>query len=635
MCGFVGKLLKDKIADVDIKEVKRMTEVMGHRGPDKTKIYSDNNICLGFNRLSIVSLDDGDQPFLYKDDNYILVFNGEIYNYEEIKEELKEHEITFQTNTEAETILAAYIQYGKEFVKKLRGMFAFVIWDKITREIICGRDYFGIKPFYYYENRNGFYFASEMKSIYETMNFDMSLNDESIHNYLTFQYVPEPNTIFKKVNILEPGYLLIRDIFGNIQKNKYWEPTFKNINISKDSKLKKVREAIEESVEYHMKSDVPVASFLSGGVDSTIVTALASKIKPSLETYTVGFDINGYSEIEKAKRTSEYLGVNNIHKFVTVEEFARAVPKVVWYLDSPVADPSTIPIYFICKEAAKKYKVILSGEGSDELFGGYTIYHEPLSLKGFKIIPDVIKRGMKEIAELLPENIKGRSFFMRGCTDIESRYVGNAKIFTDEEKVRYLLNHEKNYRYVDVTKSIYENAQKYDDVTKMQYVDINTWLRGDILVKSDRLSMANSLELRVPFLDKEVFKVASELGLKDKLKGKETKVLLREAFKDIIPKDAAERTKLGYPVPIRVWLKDELYDWAQNIIENSGTDEIINIKNTLNLLEEHRKGIKDNSRKIWTVLTFNLWYDQYINRKEKELKDLERKKPKGGFLRAQ
>lgn len=635
MCGFVGKLLKDKVSNLDINEVKSMTQVMEHRGPDQTKNYSDNNICLGFNRLSIVSLDDGNQPFVYNDGNYVLVFNGEIYNYEKVKEELKEQDIDFETNTEAEVMLAAYIRYGKEFVKKLRGMFAFVIWDKSTTEIICGRDYFGIKPFYYYENSKGFYFASEMKSIYETIEFNMSLNDESVHDYLTFQYVPEPKTIFKEVKILEPGHLLIRDIFGNTEKIKYWEPIFKSVNISKDNKLKKVRDALEESVEYHMKSDVPVASFLSGGVDSTIVTALASKINPKLETYTVGFDINGYSEIEKAKNTAEYLGVNNIHKFVTVEEFMRAVPKVIWHLDSPVADPSTIPIYFICKEAAKRYKVILSGEGSDELFGGYTIYHEPLSLKGFSIIPDMIKREIKRFAERLPEDIRGRSFLIRGCTDIESRYVGNAKIFTNEEKVKYLLNHMGNYKYENVTKSIYESAQKYDDVTKMQYVDINTWLRGDILVKSDRLSMAHSLELRVPFLDKEVFKVASELGLKDKLRGGETKVLLREAFKDIIPRDAAKRTKLGYPVPIRVWLKDELYDWAKNIIEGSGTDEIINIKNTLALLEEHRIGIKDNSRKIWTVLTFNIWYEQYINRKEKEIRDLEVKGQKEVFLKAQ
>lgn len=635
MCGFVGKLLKDKVTNLDINEVKRMTEVMEHRGPDQTKIYSDNNICLGFNRLSIVSLDEGNQPFVYKNDNYVLVFNGEIYNYEEVKEELKKQDIEFETNTEAEVMLAAYIQYGKEFVGKLRGMFAFVIWDKSTAEIICGRDYFGIKPFYYYENSKGFYFASEMKSIYETIEFNMSLNDEGMHDYLTFQYVPEPKTIFKEVNILEPGHLLIRDIFGNVKRIKYWEPIFKNVNISKDNKLKKVREVLEESVEYHMKSDVPVASFLSGGVDSTIVTALASKINPKLETYTVGFDINGYSEIEKAKNTAEYLGVNNIHKFVTVEEFMRAVPKVIWHLDSPVADPSTIPIYFICKEAAKRYKVILSGEGSDELFGGYTIYHEPLSLKGFDIMPDVIKREIKRFAERLPEGVRGRSFLIRGCTDIESRYVGNAKIFTNEEKVKYLLNHVENYKHENVTKSIYESAQKYDDVTKMQYVDINTWLRGDILVKSDRLSMAHSVELRVPFLDKEVFKVASELGLKDKLRGKETKVLLREAFKNLIPKDAAKRTKLGYPVPIRVWLKDELYDWAKNIIEGSGTDEIINIKNTLVLLEEHRRGIKDNSRKIWTVLTFNIWYEQYINRKEKEVRNLQVKGQKEIFLKAQ
>lgn len=613
MCGFVWCFKDTPITDRIRENIKEMSDCIIHRGPDQDGFYSDETMCLSFKRLSIIELENGRQPYSWDKADYHVIFNGEIYNYLELQAMMIEKGYTFNTNTEIEVICALYNHFGEDFVKYLRGMFAINIWDKANGTYMGFRDPFGIKPFYYVQDGDLVYGASEMKSLMARDNAKKEIKSESLHNYLSFQYVPEPDTIFSDVKLLPPGHIFKKKLGEPIEIKPYNIIEFAPVKTTEEEKLKKIRRVLEDSVEKHMLSDVPVGSFLSGGVDSTIVTAIASKIKPDIKTFTVGFEVNGYSEIELAKDTAKFLNVENIHRFVTAEEFMREVPRIIYHLDGPVADPAAIPLFFISEEARKHVTVILSGEGADEMFGGYTIYHEPLSLNGFKNVPGPLKKALKGLASVVPEGVKGKSFIERGCTPIEERFIGNANIFKQEEKAAMLKNYNSKYHFRNVTDKYYDFAKNYDDTTKMQYVDINTWLKGDILVKGDRCTMGNSLELRVPFLDKEVFEVARTLTIDEKMGDNTTKCYLRRAFADILPKEATGRKKLGYPVPIRVWLKNELYDWAVKNIKESTADEYINKEAVLKLLEDHKAGKGDYSRKIWTMLVFIIWYEVYFN----------------------
>lgn len=612
MCGFVT-VFTDKLVDSD--SLKAATSVIKHRGPDDEGYFVNDHMGMGFRRLSIIDLEKGGQPFSYDDGRYEMVFNGEIYNYVELREELLKEGFPFSTHSDTEVILAMYKKYGQESVNYLRGMFAFVIYDTLENTVFGARDPFGIKPFYYVEKDEVLYCASEKKSLLYLDSISTEIDMESLHHYLTFQFVPEPKTILSEVSMLQPGHTIYKELGQQAVINKYWGVQFAPVETPWDKRLEEIRNVMEDSVKVHMRSDVPVGAFLSGGIDSTIIVALARKINPDILTFTVGFEREGYSEIDLAKETASALGVNNISKVITPDEFISELPKIIWHMDEPMADPAAIPLYFVAREASKHVKVVLSGEGSDELFGGYNIYREPLSLKMFSHIPGGIKKVLMGVSSTLPEGVKGKSFLQRGCTPIEERYVGNAKIFQQDEKSLYLKHYNKNYNYEDVTAPLYREAENYDDTTKMQYIDINTWLRDDILVKADRMNMAHSLELRVPFLDKEVFNVASKLTLEEKLGNGTTKYALREAFKGIIPDAVITRRKLGFPVPIRHWLKNEIYDWAVNLINESETDEYFNKENVLNMLEKHRKGPVDYSRRIWTILTFMIWHQVFIENK--------------------
>ncbi|HBA03020.1 MAG TPA: asparagine synthase (glutamine-hydrolyzing) [Clostridium sp.] len=615
MCGFVTFFSNSKILEEKKETLRNMREVIKHRGPTQDGEYMDENVYLGFKRLSILDLANGIQPYSYKDELEI-VFNGEIYNYISLRDELIKEGYSFTTNSEVEVIATLYTHLGDKFVEKLRGMFSFIIWDRKKKVFLGGRDPFGIKPFYYTENETGLYVASELKSFHANPDSDcVDIDNGALHDYLTFQFVPEPKTLLKDIKVLKPGHIIKKELGKAHEISCYYSIKFNPTPGPKDEKMEEIRKAIEDSVELHMQSEVPVASFLSGGIDSTVVTALAKKHMPDLKTFTIGFDRNGYSEIDLARESADKLGLENISKIVSYEEFANELPKIIWHMDEPVADPAAIPLYFIAKEAAKHVTVILSGEGADEVFGGYTIYHEPNSLKMFDYVPGFLKKALKSGASLIPEGTRGKSFIDRGCTPMRERYVGNAKIFLDDEKEGILNKYESKYTIKRSMNDIYDRAAQYDPITQMQFVDFNTWLTGDILVKADRMTMAHSLELRVPFLDKEVFKVASKLTADEKINGHVTKYLLRESFKSELPfLTALDRKKLGYPVPIRLWLKDELYQWAMDIIKNSNADEFVNKAAAIKLVEDHRKGPFDLSRKIWTILIFLIWHKVYIER---------------------
>ncbi|CGG61263.1 asparagine synthase (glutamine-hydrolyzing) [Bacillus cereus] len=613
MCGYVGCLYNTAKRYSETEKIKfeNMTNLLYHRGPDDQGYFRDEHVQFGFRRLSIIDLDAGHQPLAYDNERYILMFNGEIYNYIELREMLIKQGACFSTQSDTEVIVALYAQVKEECVNYLRGMYTFVIWDRQEKKLFGARDHFGIKPLYIAQQNDITFFASEKKSILHVMQ-DKGVNPTALQHYFTYQYGPEPETLTNDINKIEPGHYFIKEIGKEIEVYRYWKPYFNASDIKKEGHIRAIRDVLYDSVKVHMRSDVPVGAFLSGGIDSSIIASIAKEINPNLLTFSVGFEHRGFSEIDVAKETAEKLGVKNYSVLVTPQEFMNEFPKIMWHMDDPLADPAAVPLYFVAKEARKHVTVVLSGEGSDELFGGYNIYREPNSLKMFSYIPTSGRTVLKALSGVLKEGFKGKSFLERGCTPIEERYYGNAKIFREEEKIKLIKSYNESVNYKDVTKPLYNEINDYDDVSKMQYIDMYTWLRGDILLKADKMSTAHSLELRVPFLDKEVFDVASKIPTELKIANRTTKAILREAVRGIVPDHVLDRKKLGFPVPIRHWLKDEMYDWALNIIKESKTEHLIDKKYVLNLLEAHRTDKGDHSRKIWTVLTFMVWHQIYI-----------------------
>jgi asparagine synthase (glutamine-hydrolysing) len=623
MCGLLTFVSAYGTAGLHREAFGAALDTLQHRGPDETEItVAGNDVLLGFQRLSIIDVEKSHQPIWYAGRRYVMTFNGEIYNYIELREELvREFGAEFATNGDSEVILAAYHYWGSDAIKKLRGMFAFLIWDTQSRTAFGGRDPFGIKPLYYTITDDGLHVASEKKAL---MPFcatasigDAGIDTASLSHYLTLQYVPEPGTLTRGISRLGSGECFTYSPGGSLDISRYWTPEFRPTPVTdQERKFAEIREVLRESVRIHMRSDVPVGAFLSSGIDSTAVVALAREFNPNILTFTAALDVEGYSELDVAQDSARHLGVKTFPVVVDAAMMMDALPKIVWHLDDPVADPALVPLYYVAKLAAEHVTVALSGEGADEFFGGYTIYREPLSLRAVTGLPDGLQRGLRAVSKVIPEGVRGKSFLERGTTPIAERYYGNARMFTEEEKRGLLRRYDPAVRYTDITDEIYAEAADLDDVTKMQYVDLYTWLRGDILVKADRMSMANSLEVRVPFLDYEVFAAAANLPVELKLppRSVETKYALRQALRGIVPPEIVNRVKLGFPTPIRVWLKNEMYAWAREIFASSGAGQLIDLGYAQRLLDAHRAGEGEHSRKVWTLLIFCLWHSIYVDR---------------------
>ena len=603
MCGIVGFIDKSKDKK---KIIKDMADLIIHRGPDSDGYYVDDNIALGFRRLSIIDLGTGSQPIFNEEKDKVIIFNGEIYNYQIIKEDLLAKGHKFTTKTDTEVILHGYEEYGEKILNKLRGMFAFVIYDIKTKELFGARDFFGIKPFYYYIDDDVFMFGSEIKSFLGNPNFKKEFNKEMLPLYLSFQYSALENSFFKNVYKLKPGcYFKYRD--GKFKLEKYYNLELEPYeDRSFDDFKDGIRDLLNDSVEAHKVSDVEVGSFLSSGVDSSLIATISSVNK----TFTVGWDNNNYSEIDYAKDLSKKIKVKNISKKISKSEYFEKFPMIQYYMDEPLADPSAIALYFVAEIASKHVKVCLSGEGADEIFGGYNIYQEPFTVSWYYKIPFPIRKFIGVLATPF-RNHSGFNFLIRRGKKIEDRYIGNAFIF-DTYEIDKVLNYKSNKKYTDLTKPYYKHCKNYDDVMKMQYIDFNFWLVGDILLKADKMSMANSLEVRVPYLDRVLVDYARHLPTKYKVNEKVTKYAFREVAKEVLDKKVANKKKLGFPVPIRVWLREEdTYNLVKNtFLEGS---EFFNTKYLIKLLDDHKNEKRDNSRKIWTIYTFLVWYKQYFN----------------------
>lgn len=603
MCGFVGFCDDSKNKK---KIIRDMADIIKHRGPDSDGYYVDNNIALGFRRLSIIDLDKGSQPIFNEDKDKVIVFNGEIYNYKEIREELKSKGHKFSTNTDTEVILHGYEEYKEDILNKLRGMFAFVIYDIKEKSLFGARDFYGIKPFYYYYDDDNFLFGSEIKSFLGSPNFKKELNKDMLSQYLTFQCSIGEDTFFKNTYKLLPGhYFIYKD--KELEIKKYYEVKLEpNDDKSLNEWVSGIREVIDNSVLAHKVSDVEVGSFLSSGVDSSLIAKLSSVDK----TFTVGYDNKKYSEIDYAKEFSDKINVSNVSKKISKEEYFKEFSNVQYYIDEPLADASAVMLYFLSKTASKHVKVCLSGEGADEIFGGYNIYHEPYSVSWYNKIPYFIRKCIGILVYPF-RNYTGFNFLYRRSKKIEDRYIGNAFIFEPNDAKKIVNFNYGNKTYKDFTKSYYDKVSDLDVVTKMQYIDFNFWLIYDILLKADKMSMANSLEVRVPYLDRKVIEYASKLPSKYKIVGNETKYAFRKVAKEELADKVADKKKLGFPVPIREWLKeDDVYQEVKNIFLES--EYFFKPKKIIKLLDDHRAGKRDNSRKIWTIYTFLVWYQEYF-----------------------
>lgn len=615
MCGIAGVIGATTTKKRDI--ISRMTEVIHHRGPDQDGFFSDEHVALGMRRLSIIDVSSGKQPIENIDGSLCIFFNGEIYNYKELRAELLAEGRIFKTYSDTEVILQMYEAHGPKSVSRLRGMFAFAIYDKETGRIFIARDFFGIKPLYYWRNGTEIKaFGSEIKSILEHPEYKKEVNDEAVFNYLRFQYNPIKETFFKNIFSLSPGHTLTIDTkAGTHEIKQYWDFDFAPDEKRDFEQTKKeIVDTLRDSVAHHMISEVPVGSFLSGGVDSSIIAVLMNEVvqreKPGTKnrTFTVGFDV--LTEGKEAQTTSDFLGTDHHEITIDPAQYFEALPKLVWHFDEPVADPSAIGLYFVAREARKKVTVVLSGEGADELFGGYNIYLQPIDQKNLAWVPQWFLTLLTKV----PFEFWGKNHAKRALQKLEDWYIGNASIFTRAQiDTLWMGAHPKEHSL----KPLYEKATGSDS-QKMQYIDIHTWLVGDILAKADKMTMANSLELRVPFLDIEVAKLARTLPdnfkWKSVLPGKHgiTKHILREAFKDIIPEETRHRRKLGFPTPIRTWLRDPLCPAYATIRNSTYIKEHLNTHFMESLIAEHTENTKDNARHIYILYMLALWYDVYI-----------------------
>ncbi len=606
MCGITGFVSR---STPDQGALKAMADSIRHRGPDDEGFYVDEHCALAHRRLSIIDLANGHQPMISQDGNFILAYNGEVYNFQELRDELIAAGCAFSTNSDTEVILQGYVQHGPAFTKRLRGMFAFVIWDKAQQTLYAARDPFGIKPLYYAQMGDSFLFGSELKSFLPHPDFKKELNQDALKFYLTFQFSALDESFFKGVFRLLPGHELIYRN-GTATISQYYTFSFQPENVPLEQRAEQIRQVVSQSVDAHQISDVEVGAFLSGGIDSSVIAALS---KPD-KTYSVGFDRKGFDETSEAKALCQELGLKNISKTITAQEFFDILPTIQYYADEPNANLSTVPLYFLSKLAAQDVKVVLSGEGSDELFGGYITYHTTKPYRAYRSLPMPLRKGVAKVVSKLP-TFHGQGFLTSAAVPVEKSFVGQAFIFGNEEAERVLQPKYRSARtYQDITAPFFAQVKDADDLTKKQYLDLHLWQPLDILRKADRMTMANSLELRVPYLDQKVWEVARAIPSNQKMRGKSTtKYPLRVAAVPMLPDDWVKRPKVGFPVPFIQWLREEKYYlWAKSLLEQDYVSEFFDQKYLLELLEQHYSSKAKTHRKLYTVLSFLIWYQVYF-----------------------
>ncbi len=617
MSGIAGCLALAEGTRPDANWTVRATRRMAHRGPDDEGLFSDAGIALGARRLAVIDPSaSGHQPMRSADGRFWMVYNGEIYNHAELARRLRARGVPLRGGSDSEVLLEMYAAEGKDALRRLRGMFAFAIWDTRTRELFCARDPFGIKPLYYTLAEGGrqFRFASERKALAGPGEVPV-IDPDALRRYLSFQYVPAPATMTPPVRSLPPGHFLTVRPGGPVDVFRYWRAILRPARSPSPDTPERILAALRDSVAAHLRSDVPLGAYLSSGVDSAAICALAAERRPGLLTFTAGFARSGYSEIEQAQETAAALGLKSVPYVITASEFASRLPQIIWHLDDPMADAAAIPLWFLAREARRHVKAVLSGEGADELFGGYGVYYQPAVVRAAARLPGWGRSSAGAMAARIPPGQRGRGLLNRIATPLRSRYIGNANVFGDEEID--LLTRYGDGTARDVTDPLFDQAEdaELDDVATMQLVDINTWLPGDILVKADRAAMSHGLEVRTPFLDREVMAVASRLARAEKTAAGTTKFAFREAMGGLLPQAAVERRKLGFPVPIGHWFRGELSGYVEQVLREARTEEWLNKRAVLGVLRRFHAGDPEVPwRQVWTLVVFSVWHQVYVER---------------------
>ena len=602
--GFINK--KEKVQNND-EIIQKMANQIIHRGPDGEEYYTDDFISLGCKILS-VDLGEDIHSFANEDNSFILFYDGKIYNTIEIKKELEQKGHVFKTDSTKEILVHGYDQYKADLFVKLRGPFAVIIYDTKKKELIGARDHFGSKPFYYYQNKENFMFASEIKSFLVHPNFKKSVNTEALKPFLSFQYSVLDETFFKNVFRLNPGHYFVYKNDKLIIK-KYYEIKYEREKLSYDYYKENLRECLDKSVGVHKTNNQEIGSYLSGGIDSSFVVSVA---KPN-KTFTIGFKFKGFDEIEYAKELSDIFGIKHFKEYVTGDAFFDVLPDVQYYCDEPHANLSTVPLYFLAKLTKKEVNIALSGEGADEMFGGYNEYNEHILIRIYLKVPLILRKGIAKIVKKMSK-FKGKNSIIHYGKDIINRHIGHAFIMDEEEANDILAPDIKSTKTIsDILKPYYDFVKKEDDMTKKMYVDMHFWLPKDMLLKADKMTMASSLEIRTPLLDKEVWEIAKKIPSKYLVKNNETKYIFRDVAKERIPQSWYKRKKLGIPVPFSIWIKEEkYYNKVRNIMGKSWVKEYFEQEKILKLLDDHYNGLANNGRKIYTIYVFLIWYKRYF-----------------------
>ena len=603
MCGIAGYISEKKPTK---KIIKAMTDRIEHRGPDGEGFYLDDNIALGHRRLAILDLTTGDQPIYNEEKDVVVVLNGEIYNYQELREELKKKKHKFVTKTDTEVLVHGYEEWGHNLTKKLRGMYAFAIWNKKEQELYMARDGWGIKPLYYYQNGKTLMFASEIKAFLDHPDFIKEFNDEILSAYLCFNSVPTEETFFKGVKRVEPGHQLIyKD--NNLEIERFFKLEFDEQNTDLEKSAEEINEAMTDSVKRHFHADVEVGSLLSSGVDSSYIVSIG---KPN-KTFTVGYDDPKYNEINYAKDLADKLGVQNISKKITQEEYIKNFPKLMYHMDEPLADPSIIALHSISELASHHVKVITSGEGADELFGGYNTYQEEVNQSWYMKIPFPLRRLASMIAGIFPE-VRGFNFIYRRGKHLKDYNIGLGRVFRDEEAMK-IVKPKNQIHTKDIVKPFYEEYKNNSTMVQRQVIDFYFWLVRDFLHAVDRSGSMFGIEARTPFLDEKVYNIARKLPVSSKINKETTKIALRKAAEKVIPNESYKKKKLGFPVPLREWIReDDLYNDIKDKFNSKVADKYFDTKKINKLLEDHKNGKKDCYKKVWAIYTFIVWYNQYF-----------------------
>jgi len=620
ICGIVNFAAGD-LVEGDL--ISRMTSVVAHRGPDDDGHLVDGRVGLGHRRLSIIDLQGGKQPIFNEDKTVAIVFNGEIYNYGDLARELASKGHVFGTRSDTETIVHAYEEYGDACVQHLRGMFAFAIWDSRNQRLLIARDRLGIKPVYYYRDSRMLAFASEIKALLEIPHIARRVDPESLDLYLSLRYVPGPRTMFKNIFCLQPGYLLSVDTRG-VHIRRYWDIDYdRRSEDSPGQSLEAFRELLAESVRLHLAAEVPLGVFLSGGLDSSAILAMMrSNVQgqPRIKTFSVGYEVPGgedANEFEYARLAARTFSSDHYEYHLSAREFESFVPDLVWHLDEPLADPSCIPLYYISRLAREHIKVVLSGEGADEILAGYGIYQRMLLLDRIHRHVPGISRLAPWLARVTPSEVLRRHVRLSGRS-LEHRYRGVSRGFTLEGK-RDLIGKERvrqsEANIGAIFGGCFRSVPNASPLNQLLHADTKVWLPDDLLNKADKMTMANGIELRVPFLDHKLVEFAAALPDGSKLDRGSGKVILRQAMRGLLPDTIISRPKKGFPVPLAAWLRGPMRQFtAENLLPSSSAcARYLDRHAIARIVQEHETGRADRSQEIWTLLVLEFWHRQFID----------------------